>query len=340
MRMETSLSQRQELRLRLAPQILQSIEILQLATLDLKGLIEREMEMNPTIEIQSEDPLREVNEDGNSQGDDAMDLVPTKESLDAEFERLEGLNEQWKEFAGTYRPRMGGGEKDKKLEAMQNTADRTESLSEVLEAQLHELNLKERDQKIAEYLIWNIDDNGYLRYKIDEEFVKSVPVQPPCSVEEAEDSLELLQTFEPPGVAARDLRECLLIQLEESNVNQKCDLEILIVRDYLEDVVANRLPKIAKGLNEPLELVDEAIGFIQALNPKPGRVFSNDQIHYVIPDVVVEQIEGKWEVRVEDAYIPRIHISKHYQEMLKTGADDPKVRAYVKKKIDSAKWLM
>ena len=164
MRMETSLSQRQELRLRLAPQILQSIEILQLATLDLKGLIEREMEMNPTIEIQNEDPLREVAAEapGNTETD-GMDLVPTKESLDAEFERLEGLNEQWKEFAGTYRPRAGGGEKDKKLEAMQNTAAQSESLQEVLDRQISMLNLRERDQVICSYLIWNIDENGYLR---------------------------------------------------------------------------------------------------------------------------------------------------------------------------------
>jgi RNA polymerase sigma-54 factor len=336
MRMETSLSQRQELRLRLAPQILQSIEILQLATLDLKGLIEREMEMNPTIEIQSEDPLRDL----PSSEQDALPEVPSKESLDAEFERLEGLNEQWKEFAGTYRPRAAAGEKDKKLEAMQNTADRSESLQEALERQLSELNLKERDVAIATYLIWNNDENGYVRYKLDEEFVKGVDVDPPCTVEEMEDSLEMIQDFEPPGVGARDLRECLLLQLVKTNVDHRYDLEIAIVKDYLDDVVANRLPKIGKALGEPLDIVDEAINFIRALNPKPGRLFSNDQVHYVIPDVVVDQIEGKWEVRVEDAYIPRIHISKHYQEMLKTAADDPKVRAYVKKKIDSAKWLM
>ncbi|RMG12052.1 MAG: RNA polymerase sigma-54 factor [Planctomycetota bacterium] len=337
MRMETSLSQRQELQLRLAPQILQSIEILQLATLDLKGLIEREMEANPTLEIQSEEPLREV---ASTEQEALPDDVPTKESLEAEFERLEGLNEQWKEFSGTYRPRAAAGEKDKKLEAMQNTADRSESLQEVLQRQLAELNLKERDVKIATYLIWNIDENGYVRYRIDEEFVKGVDVDPPCTVEEMLDVLELVQDFEPPGVGARDLKECLLLQLEKGNVDHRYDLEIAIVRDYLDDVVANRLPKIAKELGEPIETIDEAINFIRSLNPKPGRVFSNEQVHYVIPDVVVEQVDGKWEVRVEDAYIPRIHISKHYQEMLHTAADDPKVRAYVQKKITAAKQLM
>ncbi len=350
MRMEHALSQRQELRLRLAPQILQSIEILQLATLDLKGLIEREMEMNPTIEIDTQDPLSTPGEGGAAvdivtPGDAAPLEVPASAeaetaSLDAEFERLEGLNEQWKEFSGSYRPTMGGEDKDKKLEAMQNTADRSESLQDVLERQLSMLSLKERDQKIANYLIWNIDENGYLRFQLDEEFIKGCEVEPRASVEEAEDVLELIQSFEPPGVGARDLRECLLIQLEQSNGKGHYDLEIRIVRDHLDDVVNNRLPKIAKALNEPVEVIDEAIQFVRTLNPKPGRLFSQPQVHYVIPDVVVEQVDGKWEVRVEDSYIPRIHISKHYQEMLKTAADDPKVRAYVKKKIDSAKWLM
>jgi len=342
MRMETHLNQRLEQKLRLAPQILQSIEILQLATLDLKGLIEREMEMNPTIEIDTQDPLSKTSLDAPSaEGEIAGgDQEITADSLNAEFERLEGLNEQWKEFSPSYRPGAGGGEKDKKLEAMQNTADRSDSLQEVLERQVTMSNLRERDQAICNYLIWNIDDNGYLLYQIDEEFVKGLELTPPCSVEEAEDCLELIQEFEPPGVGARDLRECLLIQLENSNVNHCYDLEIAIVRDFLDDVVNNRLPKIAKALNESIEDIDEAVKFVQTLNPKPGRVFSNSQVHYVIPDVVVEQVDGKWEVRVEDSYIPRIHISKHYQELLKAGSDDPKVRAYVKKKIDSAKWLM
>ena len=347
MRMETSLSQKMELRLKLAPQILQSIEILQLATLDLKGLIEREMEMNPTIELESADPSAgplpgDQPAGGNSGEGNLAELAPSEQSLTAEFERLEGLNEQWKEFSGGFRPSMGGdGDKDKKLEAMQNTADtKSDSLQEVLDRQLTTLNLKERDQQICSYLVWNIDENGYLRYQIDEEFVKGCEVQPPLTIEEAEDCLELIQDLEPPGVGARDLRECLLVQLEKTNQKHKFDLEIRIVRDHLDDVVNNRLPKIAKALNEPIEVISDAIEFIRTLNPKPGRLFSSSPVHYVIPDVVVDQVDGKWEVRVEDGYIPRITISKHYQDMLKAGSDDPKVRAYVKKKIDSAKWLM
>ncbi|MCA8922485.1 MAG: RNA polymerase factor sigma-54 [Planctomycetes bacterium] len=347
MRMETSLSQKQVMQLRLAPQILQRIEVLQLATLDLKGLVEREMEMNPTIEIETQDPVSTPSADDLSPVGDSKTLedndagVPTDDQLIAEFDRLENLNEEWKDFSPSFRGSGGGGgEKDKKLEAMNNTADTRESLQEVLERQLHMLNIKERDAKICSYLVWNIDDNGYMRFEINEEFAKEIDVTPPATPADVEDCLELIQTLEPAGIGARDLRECLLLQLESTNTKYKYDLEIEIVRDHLDDVMANRLPKIAKAVNEPIEVIHEAVIFIRSLNPKPGLVFSNSQVHYVVPDVVVDKIDGKYEVRVEDSYIPKISISRHYVDMLQAGADDPKVRAYVKKKIESAKWLM
>ncbi|MBL4846509.1 MAG: RNA polymerase factor sigma-54 [Planctomycetes bacterium] len=342
MRMEQSISQVQRLELRLAPQILMAIEILALPTLDLKGLIEREMEANPTLEIEAREALDVEREANQKEAEvSATDPeVPTRESLELEFERLAENNEQWRMFGGEGRPRGIGGEKDKKLEAMNNTAGRSASLQEVLENQLRELNIPERDQKIAEYLIWNIDDNGYVRYQLDDEFAKGLEIEPAASVDELLDCLELIQGFEPVGVGARDLPESLLLQLYHDNKSNRYELEIRIVAHHLDDVVGNRLPKIAKSLGEPIELVDEAITFIRTLNPKPGRVFSNTQIHYVIPDVVVDQIDGRYEVRVEDAYIPRIHVSKHYQEMLRSGSDDPKVRTYIRRKIDAAKGLM
>ena len=130
MRMETSISQQQRLELRLAPQILQAIEILALPTLDLKGLIEREMEMNPTLEIEAREALdvqREVNQKEADTADTEPE-VPTRESLELEFERLAENNEQWRMFGGEGKPRGIGGEKDKKLEALNKTADKNESL--------------------------------------------------------------------------------------------------------------------------------------------------------------------------------------------------------------------
>jgi len=347
MRMETSLQQRPELRLKLAPQIIQSIEILQLATLDLKSLIEREMEMNPTIEIENAEPA--ANDAPTPQpiavGDMPETTIATAapeappDQLETEFERLEGLNEAWKEFSGSYRPSMSPDGKDKKLEAMQNTADRSDSLQKHLENQFDVLNLADYEQELGAYLIYNIDDNGFLRFSLSEEFLKASAMDPVPTIPEAEGVLKKIHSLDPPGVGARDLRECLLLQLEREADGYP--LEKQIVRDHLDDVVANRLPKIAKATGVSIEEIDEAIKNIKAIcNPKPGRVFSSAQVQYVIPDVIVENIEGKWEVRLEDTYIPRIHISRHYQDMLRQSKDDPKIRAYIKKKIESAKWLI
>jgi RNA polymerase sigma-54 factor len=350
MRMETSLQQRPELRLKLAPQIIQSIEILQLATLDLKSLIEREMEMNPTIEIENAEPSANDTAAApaipvGAEGGELPTITqgPTDpnapDQLETEFERLEGLNEAWKEFSGSYRPSMSGDGKDKKLEAMQNTADRTDSLQKTLEDQFAVHEVSEREHEIGDYLIYNIDDNGYLRFQLNEEFLSGIPVEPPVNALEAEAVLKKIQSCDPPGVGARDLKECLLLQLEREADGYP--LEKQIVRDHLEDVVANRLPKIAKATGVSIEEIDDAIKTIKLIgNPKPGRIFSSAQVQYVIPDVMVENIDGKWEVRLEDTYIPRIHISRHYQEMLRAQKDDPKIRAYIKKKIESAKWLI
>src|SRR5579872_1083363 len=190
MRMETSLQQRPELRLKLAPQIIQSIEILQLATLDLKSLIEREMEMNPTIEIENAEPA--ANDTvapqpvaiGAEGGEAPTIASPTPadtnapDQLESEFERLDGLNEAWKEFSGSYRPTMSADGKDKKLEAMQNTADRTDSLQKHLESQFTVLELTERELEIGDYLIYNIDDNGYLRFQLNPEFLDASGIEP------------------------------------------------------------------------------------------------------------------------------------------------------------------
>src|SRR5262249_12673704 len=158
--------------------------------------------------------------------------------------------------------------KDKKLEAMQNTADRTsDSLQKHLEEQICLLEITEREHEVGDFLIYNIDDNGYLRYPLDEEFLRVCDIEPAVTVAKADSVLKRIQTCDPPGVGARDLKECLLIQLERE---RGWDLEKKIVRDHLDDVVANRLPKIARATGESLEVIDDAIKMIKTLNPKPG----------------------------------------------------------------------
>lgn len=360
MRMETSLHQRLEQKLKLAPQIIQSIEILQLPAIELQDLIKQEMLENPTLEIQEGDPESETaapaEGDPVAASEAALAPAPAEaepeaekpDELEAEFEKIEGIESAYKEvFTG----RVGGvGEdgRDKKLEAMQNTAAKPSSLQDYLFDQFSLLeNVDDRQRAIGEHIIYNIDDTtGWLGYRKEdgtfvpytlEEICQSMEVEPPCTPAEAERVLKVVRTLDPPGVGARNLMECLLLQIGTSPA---LATERMLVERYLDDLKMNRLPKIAKETGLSIEEIKESLAFISSLNPHPGAMFSGAQPQYVIPDVICELVDGKYEVRLEDSYIPRIHISSRYRKMLQEQKQNPAVREYIKKKIEAAKWLI
>jgi RNA polymerase sigma-54 factor len=365
MRMEISIGARLQQKLKLAPQIIQSIEILQMNVTDLRQHVEEQMLENPTMEL--EDPQLVVADTSNEtdtieeKPDMAEESENSPEALERELERLESIQESWKELADVGRRSYSGGDKDKKMEAMQNAPERDETLQEHVNSQfaIHPL-VDDRGMAIGEYLAYNLDDNGYLKTQtnvspiavsatnesglelgrcgeITEEFCAGIPIEPPATPEETEAILHIIQQMDPPGVGARDLKECLLIQI---GMAEEYALERQIVRDHLEDIMMNRIPKIAKVTGEPLELIDESLRYIRMLNPQPGAVFAKGQTQYVSPDITVSQDGAEWIVRLEDYYVPQIRISPQYRNMLEHQGDDPKVVSYVKKKIESARWLM
>lgn len=365
MRMEMTIGAKLQQKLKLAPQIIQSIEILQMNVTDLRQHVEEQMLENPTMEM--EDPVL-ANEATPENPDLIEDKPDTKEddpnspeALEQELERLENIQESWKELSDFSRSSYSGSDKDKKMEAMQNAPEREETLQEHVVSQFTATSdLDERGTRIGEFLAYNLDDSGYLRTQtsvssmpaseateldlalarsgeITEDFVAGIPIEPPANVDEVEEILHLIQQMDPPGVGARDLRECLLIQI---GMAEEYSLERRIVRDHLDDIMMNRMPKIAKATGEPLELIDESLRFIRLLNPQPGAVFARPKTQYVTPDITVAQVEEEWLVTLEDYYVPHIRISPQYRNMLEHKGDDPKVLAYVKQKIESARWLM
>ena len=356
MRMETSLHQRLEQKLKLAPQIIQSIEILQLPAIELQDLIKQEMLENPTLEVQEgerEDAEPAPTADGGETAAPEEPAPPAEipeaekpDELEAEFEKIEGIESAWKDSYSGRASGIGEDGRDKKLEAMQNTAAKPSSLQDYLFDQFNLLTITEpRQRLIGEHLIYNIDDTtGWLGYRKEdgtfvpytlEEVVQSMDV--PCTPEEAERVLKIVQTLDPPGVGARNLMECLLLQIGE---NETFAFERMLVERYLDDLKMNRLPKIAKETGRTIDEIKESLAFISALNPHPGAMFSGAQPQYVIPDVQCELVDGKYEVRLEDSYIPRIHISSRYRKMLQEQKQNPAVREYIKKKIEAAKWLI
>jgi RNA polymerase sigma-54 factor len=334
MRLETALEQRLEQKLKLAPQIIQSIEILQLPLLELDKLIKQELEENPVLEMREEKDAPEKREGMEEPAAKETTLEKTKD--DEQFEKLLDLEDDYPDyFSHAQGPPKSVLEKDKKMEAMQNTAAKPPTLQDYL---FQQFNLKVRDDRertAAERIIYNIDGNGYLRYGLEEIFDFTSGT---VSRETAEAILSEIQSLDPPGVGARNTTECLLLQLDPSD--EKFVIKEKLIRNHLDDIRKNRLPKIAKELGKSLDEVKDLLEELAKLNPRPGSLFANESAQYILPDVVVEQVDGEFKVRLQDQYVPSLRISKMYRKLLRDKKKDPKTREFIKKKIEAAKWLI
>ena len=326
MRMDISQYQRLEMKMRLAPQIIQSIEILQLPTLELQQRINQELMENPVL-----DQLEPGVEDAAP-----AETEDERTSDESEFDKMEEMEERIRDYSSQAPARPRAGDRDPKLEAMQNTAAPSLSLQEYLAGQLTMLELDPETRRIAENIVFNLDDNGYLQYSL-EEILESMP--PGTTVQEAERVLSIVQTLDPPGIAAREIQECLLLQLSEDEVEY--DLERLLITKYLDDLRMNRYPKIVKETGRTLDEIRQAAQVICHLSPRPGAVFSTEQPQYVLPDIRVEQANGEgYRVVMCDDYVPRLRISRDYMNILRSPTSTTEEKEYIKKKLQSAKWLI
>ena len=193
----------------------------------------------------------------------------------------------------------------------------------------------ERVRQLCESVIYNIDERGYLMFGL-EEIQKSL--DEPAPIELLEIALKIVQSLEPAGIGGRGLEECLLLQLERDP--QEYPIEERIIAEHLQDLGHNRLPKIARALGLTIDEVKDAMQIIASLNPLPGKIFGGEMPRYVKPDVIVDEIDGKYEVRVESEYLPRLQVSPHYRNLYQESRKNPEVKKYLKKKMDGAEWLM
>lgn len=334
MKLELSVGQRMEQRL--APQIIQSIEILQLPALDLQELVEQELAENEALEQASDAPsVEEISEAQQaSESSDPAESADT-DGREVEFDKLERLD-FWEDDYGSRR-QAASGEKDKKLEAMQNTASRSESLQDHLFVQFHLLEAPELVKRVGEEIIFNIEASGFLRYSL-EEIVAGLEIDDEVPMETAERALELVQGLEPRGVGARDIRECLLLQLDPNA--PRYHLKRRLLEHHLDDIRKNKLPKVAKDTGESIDTIKEMVQSLSRLTLAPGSMFASEEPHYIYPDVIVDYVDGRYEVRLEDSFSPNLRISPTYRRMYQNREVSGKVREYLKKKMDSAKWLI
>ncbi len=343
MRLDTSQQMRMQQKLILAPRMIQSMEILQLPVMELQERIQQELQENPVLEMRDDRPEDAPAEEATATeepSDREQELVvDTDNDNQLDFDRLDALGKDWEDhFNEDHRPSRGSLDEagDKKHDAMQNMPSRPQSLQEYLLEQVGFLELEPAQAELVRFLISNLDENGRLTGPLE---VVISGFDRPVGLAEAEEALRCIQKLEPAGVGARDIRECLLLQLTDET--PLVDVVRKLIENHWEDIGHNRLPIIQRHTGFDLPTIQEALDVLRHLNPRPGSSFANNHTPYVVPDILVERNENdQYTVRLLDDYIPKIYISRRLVEMLNNRHTDPKTREYLKRKIQSAQWLM
>lgn len=305
----------------LAPQLQQSLQILQAPMLELRNLVQQELETNPTLEMEQLEPTIE-------------DKQREHEEFQEEFDRLAKLDEEWREYMAQSAGYSGrSAEDEERRQFFFDSIVGEQTLQQHLLEQVLSSNLTEEDRQVAELVIGNIDDHGFLQSSPEE-----ISNNTGMDAEDLGRVLSVVQSFHPVGVGSRDLRECLLIQLKRLGKEQS--LEYRIVDRFLEDLGKRRFPEIARRLGTTPEQVQRAANFIATLDPKPGQIFTPDPNNYVLPDVTVEKIGGEWVISLNGDQIPHLRISNTYKDLMAQERNGADVRDYIRDKIRSGKFLI
>lgn len=293
------LSQRTELKKLMVPQLRQSLKILTLPLFDLKAAIQNELENNPFLELSLPEEA----------------FPKPKEKIKTES------------FPSSFRKRLDNS--TDLLDLRVSLITQKASLQDILLRQSGMFTDTDEDLLIGQEIIGNIDENGYLKAGVDE-IAGTLNV----NIDKVEKVLAIIQQFEPSGVAARTIAECLLIQLELSG--EKNPLIRKIVEFHLEDVAKKNYKRIAKSLKEPLEKIEPLIKIILKLNPKPGRNYSTEEVQRVVPDIIIKHTDGGLKIAINQEDISALCINKEYRDMLKNGALAPEAKEFLSAKLQNA----
>jgi len=358
----------QDLRLRqqlvMTPQLQQAIKILQLSLPELEAIVQSELEQNPMLEPLDQSPAEAASEsaasdpeaaaqaDGEPLPPEAEDAASANsdddwetgsreekpapsvetEARDAalELKELNNLEKlDWREYLETYsnnwQESTPPDSDDDHRSALENTPLRRSSLEDHMMWQLRLSNLTESDQQIGATIIYNLNEDGYLETPLDE-----LAAQLEVAPAEVERVLACVQRFDPPGVAARDLRECLLTQLQ--NLGMEESLAARIVSNHLGLLEKHRYAEIAKVLGVPVETVGQSAKIISVLEPKPGRDYGGDEPTYVVPDVYIHKVGEDYVVTLNRDAVPRLRLAGYYQRVLNDVDVAPETREYLQER--------
>jgi RNA polymerase sigma-54 factor len=329
------LRQRQSQQLVLAPQLRQSLKILQVAALDLRSVIQQELQSNPTLEEMPTDDASFEKETGTD-NNEAGDAAETREEMDfsKEFEILSKLDDDWRDHMSS----VGGAQPytNEDAEKRQHFFDSlvTEtSLQEHLMGQAALADIDLPTLNAMRHLVGSLDDHGFLTQTSSD-----IALQTNLPLETVQAAVKLLKTFQPPGIGSQNLQECLLAQLAAKGRGES--LAARIVRDHFALLTRRRIPEIARKLGARMDDVQSAIEDIGVLDPAPGRRFAEDSNRVVSADVTVERDGSEWKIILNTDYIPRLRISNTYKELIAKGTLSKSERDYLREHIRSGKFLI
>ncbi len=324
MEMKQSLSQRLTTSLIITPRLQQALKLLQVPTLELQQILKQELMQNPLLE--------EV--------DDALDSEDQRETEEAPEEEQETAADgeediDWSEFMQEGLDRTYVPAQEQQTEFYEKVPVTRMSLADYLTGQLRVIEMPAADVELGEFIIGSLDERGYLATPLPE--IAEATGRP---LEDVERVLKVVQGLEPAGVGARDLRECLLLQLAARR--QEGTLAWRIVDEHFERLVNNKKAEIARALHVSPEEVQQATDALSQLSPKPGLEITTDEERYVVPDLLVERVGDDYVVLLNDRNVPRLRINAAYESVLR-GAKRPgrdATRDYIQSKLNSARWLI
>ena len=322
--MQIHLGQRLLLQQKQSPQQVLLSSLLQLPVLRLEQKLKQELVMNPLLEIDME--IEEEMVLGEENGEEDEDEEDEAEKEEEEIDWDEILNDE-----DNFEFRLPRERRDEEI-------DRPEpapvTLMDHLFEQLYLAPLSEEESKIGEYILWCIDDAGYLACDV-EDIVEDLDKEP----ETVEKVLSVIQRFDPVGIAARNLQECLLIQLLDTEPGD--ELAIRMIRECFEDFANKRFEKIARKMSITLEEVKRIMEVVSKLNPKPGERYVSKGENYITPDIIIEKVDGKFTVHLNDWNVPRLRINESYKLLLKNKTKVTKeIRDYIRQRTESARWMI
>ncbi len=321
----------------MTPQLQQAIKLLQLSRLELADVVQQELQENPVLEEGAdadEETPREAADEAEASAPEPAKAPDGEEREPTQAEKLDSID--WQNYADDYSPTpSGGGQREEdERRSLEATLTRRPTLAEHLEWQLQLSVCGPQEAEAARWIIGNVDEHGYLRASLEE-----VSRQTGVDAATAEAALARVQGFDPTGVGARDLRECLLLQIRVLGIDDK--LVIRLIEEHLDELQRRDLRGISRTLGVAIEDVAAAARAIGALEPRPGRPFGGDEPVYITPDIYVHNVGEEFYIVLNEDGLPKLRINQLYRDVLTRGSGVPKdTRDYVQDKVRSAMWLI